>query len=59
MGFEIAYIGTITVYLSKGNSRNQLKMLKHGERFSRWFTCPIQSHNMLLHEQTIGYLDLL
>ena len=42
VGFEMAYIGTKIVYLSKGNSRSNIKYEK---RFPCWFTCPIQSHN--------------
>ena len=40
----MAYIGVKTVCLSKGNSWNKLK---HGKRFPCWFTCPIQSHNVI------------
>ena len=42
VGFEMAYIGTKIVYLSKGNSRSNIK---YDKRFPYWFTCPIQSHN--------------
>ena len=42
----MTYIGIKTVYLSKGNSRNELK---HDKRFPYWFICPFQSHNILLH----------